>query len=167
MKGKDNKKWFVHTVGLLLGLAFALVLGGVFYGVMAYQLAGGEPQEADTPAVQGVLLALPDAQLVSEQTQQQEMGGALCTVITRSYLLPGGETARAITARPAAYLERLSAPGVQMQLITGFVIAGLDAVYAVSGETGLLAARDGDMVYMIEGPADQQAMYMLGAAARR
>ena len=166
MARKRRRRTASGVISALLGFLCAAVLGALFYGTMVYQLAGEEPAAQQAAPAAGAL-ALHEGTLAGETEEALHIGGALCTVITRSYLLPGGETARAITARPAAYLERLSAPGVQMQLITGFVIAGLDAVYAVSGETGLLAARDGDMVYMIEGPADQQAMYMLGAAARR
>ncbi|MBR2942148.1 MAG: hypothetical protein IKB82_01995, partial [Clostridia bacterium] len=90
-----------------------------------------------------------------------------CMVTARTYRLENGTQVKAVTATPAAYLERLSAPGVQMQLITGFVIDGMDALYAVSGDTGLLAARSGDTVYMIEAPNDQQLLYELGAGARR
>ena len=151
----------------LLGFACALVLGLLFYGTMVYQLAGGDTQ-AETQAVQsGGVLMLNAGTLTDETQTQEETGGALCTVITRSYTLPDGALARAITATPAAYLERLAAQDVSMQLITGFVIDGLDAVYAVSGDTGILTARDGDTVYMIEAPDDQQALYELGAGARR
>ena len=45
-----------------------------------------------------------------------------------------------------------------MSVITGFVVDGLDAVYARSGAVGLLAAREDDTVYVIEAPLDQQAM---------
>ena len=93
------------------------------------------------------------------------MGGQTCRVVTRSYTLADGSTARALSATPAAYLERLSAEGVQMQLITGFVVAGMDAVYALENGTAVLAARDGDFVYLIEAETNEQALYALGAAA--
>lgn len=164
MKTKNNKKWFAHAIGLLLGLAFALVLGGIFYGVMAYQLADGEPQEAAVAAVEGAL-ALPDAQLVSEQTQQQEMGGALCTVTTRIYKTQDGLEVEAVSASPAAYIARLAEESWTAQLITGFTLAGLDAVYSVRGEDGMLSTREGERIFMLRCAADEQALYSLGAGA--
>lgn len=51
-----------------------------------------------------------------------------------------------------------------MQLITGYVLVGMDALYAVENGVGILAARDGDFVYMIEAVAGESAIYALGAA---
>ena len=147
-----------------LGFGCAVVLGALFYGTMVYQLAG-ETQAA--PAPEEGVLALSEGVSGGETQTQEQVGGALCSVTVRSYTLQDGTPARAITASPAAYMERLAAPGVVMQLITGFVIDGMDAVYALSGDTGILAARSGDTVYMIEASADQQTLYTLGAGARR
>ena len=61
----------------------------------------------------------------------------------------------------------LRAMGIPARYVTGFVVDGLDAVYARSGDMGLLAAREGDTVYVIEAQLDQQAMYELGALAHR
>jgi hypothetical protein len=143
------------------------MLAAVFYGAMVYQLAGepAAPTQQDE-ALDGVL-ALSSGTLLDEAVTQEEVGGALCTVTTRTYALADGSQALAVTASPAAYIERLSGKDVQMQLITGFVIDDLDAVYALRGGAGILAARSGDAVYMIEGPADQQALYELGALSRR
>ena len=63
------------------------------------------------------------------------------------------------------YLERLSDSGVQMQLMTGFVLAGLDALYAVQDGGRLLAVRYGGCVYVLEAEADEQTLYELGAAS--
>ena len=52
-----------------------------------------------------------------------------------------------------------------MQLITGYVLADMDALCAVEGATSILAARDGDFIYMIETEAGGQTLYALGAAA--
>lgn len=165
MARRKKKRSAAGVLAALLGFICALVLGALFYGTMVYQSAGDAAQ--GTVQVQGGTLYLGSGTLVGETQTQQQTGGALCSVLTRTYALADGTQAHAITASPAAYLERLAAQGVEMQLITGFVIDGMDAVFALSGGTGLLAAREGDFVYMIEGPADQQAMYELGAAARR
>lgn len=164
MAAKRRRLTVSGVIAALLGFACALVLCALFYGAMVYQLAG-EPEDAQEAAVTG-LLALSSGTLLEETTAQQEVGGALCSVTTRVYALADGAQARAITATPAAYLERLTARDVEMQLITGFVIDDLDAVYARSGNMGILAARSGDTVYMIEGPQDQQALYELGALAK-
>ena len=149
----------------LLGFGCALILGALFYGTMVYQLAG---EDASPAAGQtGGALALSAGTLAAEERTAQKVGGAVCDVLTRTYALEDGTQARVITASPAAYLERLSAKGVTMQPITGFVIDNLDAVYAQAGDAGLLAARDGDTVYVIEGAMDQQKLYELGALARR
>ena len=97
--------------------------------------------------------------------QDVRVGGAVCRVVTRSYTLADGSTARALSATPAAYLERLTGSGVQMQLITGYVLADMDALCVVEGATSILAARDGDFIYMIETEAGDSALYALGAAA--
>lgn len=164
---KRRKNWSVSAViSALLGLTCALVLAVLFYGTMVYQLAG-DGESAQSIAPSGGVLALTGATLMGEETAQQEVGGALYSVITRTYRLASGEEARAVTASPAAYLEVLTRPGVTMQLITGFVIDDLDAVYAISGDVGILAARAGDTVYLIESAIDQQTLYALGASCAR
>ena len=144
------------------------LLAAVFYGTMAYQLAGEDVQAAPKArqGAAGALLTLPDAELIAEQTVTERRGGQACTAVVRTYRLENGAQAEAITARPAAYIERLSEEGYAPQLITGFLLAEMEAVYAVRGEAALLCARADDAVYMIAGPADEQAMYALGAAAR-
>lgn len=167
MKAKNKKKWLSSAIGMLPGVALALVMGAAFYGAMAYQLAG-EPAQAAQQAWAGgahALLALPDAQLISEQTAQQEMGGETCTVTTRIYKTQDGLVAKAISASPAAYIERLAAEKWTAQLITGFSLAGLDAVYSLRGEEGMLSARDGERVYMLSCAAGEQILHALGAGA--
>ena len=166
MAKRRKKATASGMIAALLGFACAIVLGALFYGTMAYQLAG-ENTEAAAKAQQGGVLRLGSGTLDGETQTQETVGGRRCSVTTRTYTLEDGTQAKAVTAQPAAYLERLTAQGVQMQLITGFVIDGLDAVYALSGEAGMLTAREGDTVYMIEAQLDQQALYALGAAARR
>ena len=164
MSKKRGKRTLGGVLAALLGFACALLLGALLYGAMVYQLAG----EKQAPAQSGQgLLSLSGVQLLETAQQERQTGGALCTLTTRVYQLENGAQARAITATPAVYLERLSEPGVVMQLITGFVIDDLDALYAREGETGILAARSGDTVYMIEAVCDEQTLYALGAGARR
>jgi len=165
MAKKRKKRTLSGVLAALLGFACALVLGALFYGTMVYQLAG--EKTSDVQAQTGGVLSLGSGTLLGETVTQEETGGALCTVTTRSYALADGVRASAVTATPAAYLERLSGADVQMQLITGFVIDDLDAVYARSGDTGILAARSGDTVYMVMAETDQQSLYALGAGARR
>lgn len=164
---KKRKNWLSNAIGLLIGLACALVLAAVFYGAMAYQLADGALESAQAIAVQeaGALLALSDAQLVSEGTRQQEIEDVLCTVTTRTYRTDTGVEAEAVSASPAAYIARLSDEGWTAQLITCFTLAGMDAVYSLRGDEALLAAREGDWVYMLRAEADEQTMYALGAGA--
>ena len=164
MHTKKKRNWLSSAIAALLGLACALVRGLVFYGAMAYQLLdddGGGRQAA----YEGARRALPGAQLVSEQTVAAAYGGENCTVLMRTYALDGGVQVEAITAQPAAYVERLSAEGYTPQLITGFVLAGLDAVYALRGTDALLCARSGDTVFMLRAAADEQTVYSLGAGA--
>lgn len=186
MSGKTKKHALAGALTGLIGLMCALVLGVLFYGTMVYQLAGSQEgggrvqasaEATPAPLVQGAdaaslfpgaLLALDPgaAQEVSATAQDVSVGGAVCRVVTRSYVLEDGTVARALSATPAAYLERLSGSGVQMQLITGFVLAGMDALCAAQDGVTILAARDGDFVYMIEAEAQQQAIYALGAGAK-
>ena len=166
MKTNKNRNWIKSGVELLFGLTCALILGAVFYGAMAYQLSEKPGQEVLTPAEipADALLALPDAQMVSEQTLQQEMGGEICTVTTRIYRRDDLEI-DAVSAAPAAYMERLAKEGWTAQPVTGFSLAGLDAVYSVRGEEGLLACRSGERIYMLRAAAGEQAIYTLGASA--
>lgn len=162
---KNGKKWMQSAIGLLIGLACALALGAAFYGVMAYQLADGQQDEHAQAASQGALLALADVELAGEQTAAQEMGGESCTVTTRIYRTGDGLEIEAVSASPAAYAERLSKEKWAAQLVTGFTLAGLDAVYSVRGEERMLSAREGDRIYMLRAPVDEQALYVLGAGA--
>lgn len=160
---KRKKKRLTGLVMGAVGLACALLVAGLFYAVMAYQLAGTDAAAKDEPA-RGVL-ALGEGELVSQAQDAVELGGVPCTVVTRVYALADGTTAEAVTAQPAAYLQRLSQEGWQPQLITGFVLAGLDAVYATRGDECLLAARDGETVYLLRVAGDEQRAYALGTAA--
>ena len=164
MSAKKKKKWILSAASLLIGVACALVLGAVFYGAMAYQLAGGETAQIGETQASGAL-ALDGAQLMSEQAMEERRGGQNCMVLVRRYALEDGTQAEAITAQPAAYIERLSEEKWTAQLITGFVLAGMDAVYAVRGEEAMLCARAGDTVYALLAQADEQTLYALGAAA--
>jgi len=133
---------------------------------MAYQLLDDEGKAQ--PAAQeseSLRLALSGAQLVSEETVISEYGGESCTALVRSYALSGGARAEAITARPAVYIERLSEEGYASQLITGFVLAGMDAVYAIREEEAALCARSGDTIFMLRTAADEQTAYSLGTGA--
>ena len=185
MSVKRRKHTLSGILAGITGLLCALALGVLFYGTMVYQLAGEQggggrtaaraqaspaPLDGEAAAASlfpGALLALDPAaaQETGATAQDVSMGGAVCRVVVRSYTLADGSQARALSATPAAYLERLTGEGVQMQLITGFVLAGMDAVYAVEGGTGILAVRDGDYIYMLEAQADEQTLYALGAAA--
>jgi len=100
-----------------------------------------------------------------ESRERVQMGGKLCDVLTRTYLLADGTRAQAITASPAAYIERTKQEGWQAQLVTGFAIGETDAVYARSGENAMLCAKDGETVYMIIAQADEQTLYALGVDA--
>lgn len=164
MREEKKRNWLPSAISLLIGVLCALVLGALFYGAMAYQLAGEEP-ELRLAQESGATLALADAQLLSEQTETQRRGGQSCTVLTRRYQLEGGAQAEVITAQPAAYIERLSEENWTPQLITGFTLAGMEAVYALRADGALLCARSGDTVYMLIAPVSEQEMYALGAAA--
>lgn len=167
----------------LIGLTCALVLGAVFYGAMVYQLTGEQaqasvhvsaPSASPAPLAPGLssaalypgaLLALSDAQLTGERAQDIACGGENCRVIERSYALPSGLKVQAVSAYPAAYLEKMALDGYAPQLITGFSLAGMDAVYALRGGEAALCAREGDYIYMLLAQADDQAMYALGVSA--
>lgn len=167
MRGKRKNGIVIRLLVALSGLLSALLVAALFYGTMVYQL-GGEGANASAAGEEAVLsgvLALGEGELLGETTQEISVGGAVCQVTTRSYALPGNVGALAITASPDAYLERLAQEGWQPQLITGFVLAGLDAVYEQKDERSLLAARAGDTVYLLETEASEQQLYALGAGA--
>lgn len=162
---KTRKNRAAGVVTMLFGLICALVLGALFYGVMVYQHTGAVDDGAAGAQPRGGVLALSGAQLLEEQTVETQTGGQRCTALVRTYQLQNSKQAEAITASPAAYLERISQEGWTPQLITGFVLAEMEAVYALRGEECLLAAREGDTVYMLRAAADEQAAYALGAQA--
>ena len=85
--------------------------------------------------------------------------------LVRSYALDSGAKAEAITARPATYIERLSEEGYRPQLITGYTLAGMDAVYALRGDEAVLCARAGDTIFMLCVKTDERTVYSLGAGA--
>ena len=162
-----RKKRRKNPAGLLtgaLGLCCALVVGAIFYAAMAYQLAG-EPEGAARQEAARGLLALDGGTLVSETQALSREGGVQCTAVARVYVLEDGTQAEAITAQPAAYIERLSEEKWTAQLMTGFALAGMDAVYAVRGEDGMLCAREGETVYALLAQADEQTLYGLGTSA--
>ena len=167
MSSKSKGFSLSGAIGWLLGLLCALVLGGVFYGAMAYQLLGDEPpgMQQVQSAEAGALLMLPDAQLLSEHTDEQEIGGEICTVTTRSYQTQDGLKAEAVSAGPAAYIERLSQEHWTAQLVTGYTLAGMEAVCSQRDEEYMLSARAGDRIYMLRADADEQTLYTLGAGA--
>lgn len=162
MRAKKKRNRLIRALVTLLGAVCALILCAVFYGTMVYQLAGENGEDA--PAAAGTL-ALSAGTLTDENRQSVRMGGRTCDVLTRTYQLEDGTQAQAVTASPAAYIERLKAEGWQAQLITGFAIGSLDAVYAVSGENAMLCAQSGGHIYMILAQADETALYALGANA--
>ena len=175
---KKKTNILIKAISALLGFGCALVLGALFYGAMVYQL-GDAPEagaSAATPAplipgtsaralFSGPLLAL-DGMLTNETVRDEVIGDTVCRVVTRTYALSGGRTASAVSAYPSDYLSRLAQEGFTPQLITGFSLAGLDAVCEKTGTRSLLAARDGERVYLLETQADEQTLYALGAGAR-
>ena len=158
---KRKRSALAFVVSALLGFVCALVLGAVFYGTMVYQLAGeGGAQQEEMAG----MLAL-EARLEKEETQEIALGGEVCSVVTRTYETDNGLRVQAVTASPAVYFERIAKEGFVPQLVTGFSLAGMDAILERKEETGLLAARSGESVYLLIADADDQTLYALGAGA--
>lgn len=180
---KEKKRFsLINAISLLIGLVCALILCCMFYAAMAYQLAGRETQQTDAqpgaaspaplaagqPAAAlfpGALMALEQGAPESEHAADVKMGGEVCRVFTRVYTLDSGDQVEAVSAYPAAYLERMAQEGYAPQLISGFVLAGMDAVYALSGDRCALYTRSGDCVYALFAPAGEEAAYALGVSA--
>ena len=176
MKKKRYGPW--RMLSAVLGFMCALALSALFYGTMVYQLGGvphqdkrenaapaplasGQSAQAQFP---GPMLALP-GELTQENVQDVMIDGVSCRIVKRTYAADGGE-ATAVSACPAHVLSYLSNEGFVPQLITGFSLAGLDAVCEKKDGRSLLVARDGDCVYMLESQADEQTLYALGAGAQ-
>ena len=171
--GKKKKSRWAGIWTALLGALCALVLCVIFYGTMVYQLA--DQTQASAQRAQSAVTAdgYPEKTLSIEgMTLQDEkkgivrMGGAECHVVMRVYVSAEGLQATAVSAAPAAYIERLSAEGWQAQLVTGFVLGEEEAIYALRGNEGMLAARNGDAVYMLIAAAQEQELYALGTQAK-
>lgn len=165
-----RKRWGNAALRVLLALVSllcALALAAMFYGTMVYQLLdeNGRPLALEEAQPAG-LLALGEGEMTDEQTYTEAVGGVDCTVVARAYALEGGGAARAITATPAAYLERLQQEGWQPQLVTGFTLAGMDAVCERREGEMLLAARAGETVYLLATDGEEQTLYALGTTAR-
>ncbi|MBR5289292.1 MAG: hypothetical protein IKU34_12005 [Clostridia bacterium] len=175
---KRKKRGLAWALSVALGFVCALVLGVLFYGVMVYQL-GGQVVEA-APAQQataaplgssaetaslfpGPLLSLP-GEAQEESVRDELRGGELCRVVSRTYVVENTQVT-AVSAFPAAYLAMLAEESFSPQLVTGFSLAGLDAVLERKGEVSMLAAREGNRVYLLAAQADEQTLYSLGAAA--
>ena len=165
MKPNKKRKWVKSAIEMIVGLSCALALGAVFYGAMAYQLSGEQAPETAAAVSADALLTLPGAKMRFEQTVLQEMGGETCTVTIRRYYTDGGVEIEAVSASPAAYIERLARENWTAQLVTGFSLAGLEAVYSVRGEEGMLSSRKGDRIYMLRAAADERTLYTLGTSA--
>lgn len=166
MSGKKRKSRLTGALMALLGAACALILCAVFYGTMVYQLADRTDGAQAKQAEPAKTLALGSGEMEGESRERVQMGGKLCDVLTRTYLLADGTRAQAITASPAAYIERMKQEGWQAQLVTGFVLGEEEAVYALRGSEGMLAARSGDAVYMLISAAQEQELYALGSQAK-
>ena len=155
---RSARAWIVS---MLLGFGCAVVLGAVFYGTMVYQLAG--ESGAQRQNLSGVLAL--DAVPEKEETLEEIFGGEVCSVVKRTYVLDGGLHVQAVTASPVIYFERIAQEGFVPQLVTGFSLAGMDAILQRNGETGLLAAGNGERAYLLIADADDQTLYALGAGA--
>lgn len=166
MRGKKKPNRLTGALMALLGAACALILCAVFYGTMVYQLADRTDGAQAKQAEPAKTLALGSGEMEGESRERVQMGGKLCDVLTRTYLLADGTRAQAITASPAAYIERMRQEGWQAQLVTGFVLGEEEAVYALRGSEGMLAARSGDAVYMLISAAQEQELYALGSQAK-
>ena len=166
--GKKKKSRWAGIWTALLGALCALVLSVVFYGTMVYQLA--DDTQTSVQRTQSVTaartLSIEGMTLLEEKKETARMGGAECHIVTRVYAAENGLQATAVSAVPAAYIERLSAEGWQAQLVTGFVLGEEEAVYALRGSEGMLAARSGDAVYMLISAAQEQELYALGSQAK-
>ena len=158
---KRKRSALAWIVSMLLGFVCAVVLGAVFYGTMVYQLAG--ESSAQRQNLSGVLAL--DAVPEKEETLEEIFGGEVCSVVKRTYVLDGGLHVQAVTASPAIYFERIAQEGFVPQLVTGFSLAGMDAILQRNGETGLLAAGNGERAYLLIADADDQTLYALGAGA--
>ena len=158
----------MKVVFMLPGLLCALVMGALFYGAMVYQLAedGTAPDAQRTAQVQtSGSLMLEGAQLLGEEALEERHGGQRCTVLVRRYQLEGGMQAEAITAQPAAYIERLSEEKWMPQMTTGYTLAGMEAILAVRGEEYMLCARQGETIYMLCMRGGEAQLGALGASA--
>ena len=168
--GKKKKSRWAGIWTALLGALCALVLCVIFYGTMVYQLAD-QTQTSARRAQSAVTadgypektLSIEGMTLLEEKKETVRMGGAECHIVTRVYAAENGLQATAVSA---AYIERLSAEGWQAQLVTGFVLGEEEAVYALRGSEGMLAARSGDAVYMLISAAQEQELYALGSQAK-
>ena len=167
MAARKKEGCLTRLFTALIALLCALVLGGLFYATMVYQLAGEDAasRRAGDGAAALRVISLGEGTLVRQETGAQELGGEVCSVVTREYALGDGASALAISATPAAYMERLALEGWTPQLITGFMLAGLDAVYEQNGDRAMLVAREGDAIYLIEAAAGEETLYALGAGA--
>ncbi|MBQ9010037.1 MAG: hypothetical protein IJ088_12025 [Clostridia bacterium] len=172
-------------VGALILLVVALTGAAVFYGFMVYQSAPEEGKETQTPAMASELdpaRLLPQTSPVpgepvprvilrnlqyAGQSDVRESDPEY-TVMSNHYQMQDGRSVHTMTAWPPVWLETLAGTGMVPQLITGFTIGSLPAVYYSNGVQSMLIAREDPYIFAIhvEGEdGDGQTAYALGVMA--
>ena len=171
--------------GALILLVVVLAAAAAFYGFMVYQSASedGEsmavksagldpaglfPRTSPVPGEPVPRVVLRNTSYVGQHRGEGKILDQDCTQIVDSYVLEDGRTVRVITAWPPAWIETLAGSGWVPQLITGFNIGELPAVYYVNGTQSMLIAREDPYIYVIqvEGEdVDGQTVYALGVLA--
>ncbi len=180
-----------RALSVLVWLLLAAVCAGTFYlvavmGEPPQTADGASPSPAATPLPTPAPLAAQADLRTPEQAQayfpaplltlagEAPMGVAAqdlragttsCRVVTLTYARADGSQVRCVSATPAAYLNTLTDAGFAPAAMDGARLRGLDALrLSGGGGSGALVAQDGDVVYLLLGPDDPQALLALGEA---
>lgn len=177
---RERKHILGHFLGDLFWYILAIFVAVFLAGLVVYQ---NEPSEnlmqsesiftmlsqretEDVPAELPTIEELSDY-FESQNRDSGEINGERYERFIRSYLLPDGRRIRVMRVSSAAYMEMLALSDWVPEIISGYVIGDLPAVYYTSSSGTMLAAREGNLLYIIElygDDTDGQTIYTLGSA---
>lgn len=93
----------------------------------------------------------------------QQVGRETCRVVTYAYTQDDGSTFELTSATPASYMTHFANSSYSTEAKIGYVLGHYDAAYMTGEQHGYLIARDGEAVYVLSGPKDDNALYAIAA----
>ncbi|MBR1709116.1 MAG: hypothetical protein IJ719_09845 [Clostridia bacterium] len=177
---RERKHVLSHILGDLLWYILTIFTAVFLTGLVVYQ---NEPPESlmENESIFTMLTQretvdgwaeIPTIEELSDYFESQsmdsgEINGQRYERLICSYLLPDGRRIRVMRVSSAVYMETLALSDWVPEIISGYVIGDLPAVYYTSASGTMLVAREGNLLYIIElygDDTDGQTIYTLGSA---